>query len=103
MVVRPNRDHSSVPPLHGAEKSRRGIGAVPTSGEPLSRGGSSCWERLPPTSRLLCASGGRDLPPFACGSGGGQSWGQKDVLPPMDVTRLAIRSCTRSRRAVTSA
>src|SRR5690606_13115443 len=62
-----------------------GRGQCRTRGSGWSRGRSCWWERLPPTSRLT-SFGGRNLPPFACGSGG-QSQGcavlRRRYLPPL--------------------
>src|SRR5690606_33851987 len=77
----PNRRLGEGTPLLG----QWGRGQCRTRGSGWSRGTSCWWERLPPTSRLT-SFGGRNLPPFACGSGG-QSQGcavlRRRYLPPL--------------------
>src|SRR5690606_15361584 len=58
-----------------------GRGQCRTRGSGWSRGRSCWWERLPPTSRLT-SFGGRNLPPFACGSGGQSHGGGIRISPP---------------------
>src|SRR5690606_5391674 len=80
-ALSPNRRLGEGTPLLG----QWGRGQCRTRGSGWSRGRSCWWERLPPTSRLT-SFGGRNLPPFACGSGG-QSQGcavlRRRYFPPL--------------------
>src|SRR5690606_18018195 len=80
-ALSPNRRLGEGTPLLG----QWGRGQCRTRGSGWSRGRSCWWERLPPTSRLT-SFGGRNLPPFACGSGGQSQGGgmhRRRYLPPL--------------------
>src|SRR5690606_9240047 len=76
-ALSPNRRLGEGTPLLG----QWGRGQCRTRGSGWSRGRSCWWERLPPTSRLT-SFGGRNLPPFAYGSGGQSQGGGIRISPP---------------------